>query len=193
LRELKAAHFILLILLKLTAPRVSSRGTNPTPTIDYISRRESVKPARNQHTIDSPVQLYEWRTCSICGKLRPCNAQAARDIADLDQHICSRRRCAKLKRSLEYACSSGTLTVAVHHYYHSGAAPRSEPSPQFVSELPGHTCTIGRAELPGSSGRNLVLHQQGGLGAVSEELLRIRMCTKPPARLVADCLNSFSG
>jgi hypothetical protein len=179
--------------MKLTTPRVSSRGTTSTPANDHLSQRESMKPANDQRTMDSPAQLYEWRTCAICGKRRSCNAQVTRVMADLDQHICSRRRCAQLKRSLAYACSSGTLTVAVHHYYHSGAALQSEPSPQFVSELPGHTSTIGRAELPGSSGRGFSFHHQGGLGAMSEELLRIRKSTKPSARLVADRLSSFNG
>jgi hypothetical protein len=179
--------------MKLTAPRVSSRGTNPTPTIDHISRRESMQPAGDQRTMDSPAQLFEWRTCSICGKRRSCNAQATREMADLDQHICSRRRCAKLKRSLAYACSSGTLTVAVHHYYHPGTAPRTGRSPQFLSELPGHTSTTGRAELPGSSGRDFSFHHQGGLDPMSEELPRIRKSTKPSARLVADCLSSSNG
>jgi hypothetical protein len=179
--------------MKLTAPRVSSRVTDPTPAIDQLSWRESMQPASDQRTMDSPVQLFEWRTCSICGKRRSCNAQATREMADLDQHICSGRRCAKLKRSLSYACSSGTLTVAVHHYYHPGAAPRTGRSPQSVSELPGHTSTTGRAELPGSSGRDFYFHYQGGHDPMSEELPRIRKSTKPLARLVADRLSMLSG
>lgn len=179
--------------MKPTAPRMSFRGTCSTPAVDHFGWPESMKPASDQRTMNSPAQLYEWRTCSICGKRRSCNAQTTRQMADLDQHICSRRRCAKLKRSLAYACSLGTLTVSVHHYYHLGAATRQGQPPAFVSELPGHTSTVGRAELPGSSGRDLSLHHQGRLDAMSEEVPRIRKSTKPSARVVADRLSSFSG
>jgi hypothetical protein len=181
-----------LVTMKLTAPRVSFRGTGPTPTIDYSSRPQNTKLASDERTMDSPVQLYEWRTCSICGKRRSRNAQATRAVADLDQHICSRRRCAKLKHSLANACSSGTLTVAVYHYYHPGTASREVRPPAFVAELPGHTSTVGRSELPGSSGRDLSLHHQGRLDAMSREAPSIKKSTKPSARVVADRLRSSS-
>jgi hypothetical protein len=99
-----------------------------------------------QPTAEFPVQLHKQRICSICRKRRSYNA---RIMTTLDQHICSRRPCAKVKALLANTHSSGTLAVEVHYFYHNHIANNCIQPYISVSELHGHASLASHAELPG--------------------------------------------
>jgi hypothetical protein len=101
-----------------------------------------VKRTGHQSTTKPPVQFYERLKCSICCKQRSCSP---RGMTILDQYICSRPRCAAFKTLVADIYSSGTLTIEVHHYYHS----KSADSYVEISELHSDTTNTHLAELPG--------------------------------------------
>jgi hypothetical protein len=152
--------------------REGSRQTDGPPACMELTKRQ---PAQC-----SCIQQHGRRTCSICGK---CRSRSASETTALDQHICSRRRCAQLKTLLAEAWSSGKLAVDIHHHHHhrhssNSTVDHTRPYTN-VSELHGHASIGSWVELPTDTGHDRLLHGHGKLATIPEELPSIEKCTKP--------------
>jgi hypothetical protein len=131
------------------------------------------------------------RTCFICGKHRSDSARHTQEIATLDQLICSRRPCAKLKTSLAEACRSGTLTIDIHHNHHSSVAKLETQSHAPPSELHGTSSTARRIELPGDFAYQIPRQGCSRLATIPGEPPYLDRSTKPSKKMVAAHLSNI--
>lgn len=125
------------------------QGKDPSLSPNQLERPESLKLTGRQPTWHSSATLDDWRTCFVCNRRRSYSARRKRELGTLDRVICSRQQCAELKSVLTQVCSSGTLTVEIHHHRRSSIAQVETRSRCSASELHGHSSTAGHAELPG--------------------------------------------
>jgi len=67
--------------------------------------------------------IVEENYCSLCGKCRSGRARHAQDDRGLIARVCSRRKCAEIKRILREASrtrsNASSLVVVVHYYHHT--------------------------------------------------------------------------
>jgi hypothetical protein len=130
-------------------PTIFRAFFRPSLSPSQHERAKSLKLTGHQPTWHSSAKLDDWRTCFVCNRRRSYSARRKRETGTLDQVICSRQQCAALKSFLTQACSSGRLTVEIHHHPCSSIAEVAALYPSFVSELHGHSSTAGQVELPG--------------------------------------------
>ena len=133
------------------------------------------------HTMSRHTPIEGTRhICSLCGKPRSLRYQRSHPL--LPGQIpkagtCSRRDCRSPTERLSPPPCSHTITLEIHHYYHSNIDSAHHPTPAGVIELPGQSSLSGRIELPTAP-----FHPSQGvrrLSPISEEPPPVRYATKP--------------
>lgn len=106
--------------------------------------KEKVKDAKKHQESE---QLVYLPACSRCGKSRrPRTRMDA--VEALDQIICRRPGCERLKVLIKDMSKSENLVINVNHYHYGESFPKAVPQIK-VTELPGGSSATGRIELPG--------------------------------------------
>jgi hypothetical protein len=139
-------------------------------------RKEKVRDANKQQGSE---QLIYLPACSCCGKSRrPRTHKDA--IEPLDQIICRRPECERLKGLIKDMSKPGNLIIKVNHYHYGESVPETVTQNR-VAELPGGSSATGLIELPGE----LANCEYFGMGrprrlrTILEEPPQVNLSTKP--------------
>ena len=92
-------------------------------------------------------QLVHLPPCSCCGKHRTPRRHDA--IQPLDQIICRRRGCEKLKSLIKDISTPSDIVIKINHYHFGQKGPVQVPEIEPPEKCEGSSA-IGRVELPGS-------------------------------------------
>ncbi|KAH8726674.1 hypothetical protein GQ44DRAFT_152098 [Phaeosphaeriaceae sp. PMI808] len=124
-------------------------------------------------------QLVYLPVCSRCGKSRRPRTHI--DVVDpLDQIICRRPACERLKGLVKDILKLDNLVINVNHYHYGESLPKAVPQNK-VAELPEGSSATGRIELPGELAKceYFGTERPRRLRTILEEPPRVDLSTKP--------------
>ncbi len=139
-------------------------------------RKEKVRDAKKQQERE---QLVYLPACSGCGRNRKPRTHI--DVVEpLDQIICRRPGCERLKGLIKDMSKPGNLVINVNHYHYGESVPETVPQNK-VAELPGGSSATGRIELPGELAKceYFGTERPRRLRTILEEPPRVELSTKP--------------
>jgi hypothetical protein len=118
-----------------------------------------------------------FHVCSLCGKRRS-HPPRMRKEQDLDDLICSRAQCVKVKSAFTQASHASTIAIEVHHYLHSSHCSRENNLQINTPELRGQSI-VDRVELPTDFTQPQQYVGQNRLPTIPEGPPPVNTSTKP--------------